>query len=92
MEVVVIVAVPTLYEYAGITETLGVHLPTHIVQLGSCKTSTGISKGVSRGISIRISTGISTCISRGIWMIPLLNTCSQNVYHTDGCSLVCMFV
>lgn len=37
MEAVMKVAVPTLYKYAAVTETLGVHLPANIVQMNALK-------------------------------------------------------
>ena len=36
MEAVVTVAVATLHEHAALTEALGEHLPTHVVQVQSC--------------------------------------------------------
>lgn len=37
MEAVMKVAVPTLYKYAAVTEALGIHLSTDIVQMNTLK-------------------------------------------------------
>lgn len=93
MEAMVVVAIPALHENAGVTQTLGVHLSSNIIQVNTfanmaagildCGVAVDIGqKAQAKAIFVvgRISEAVHQHASRG-GMVSLTNTVIQLIVH-----------